>query len=184
MADVAVSAQRREDLNGCWVLDPKKGSPSMRQFLEVMGVDELAIQANEKGESEHPTFQTITLSDKAIKIIKRSRVNNDVVVDLTLGEVEIEYLSPGQREKRVLATSLSPQHIQIESSLLTVNGLAKVMEVKKLINEEDTSLLQQELTITNAATGQTHTTVRYFIPYIDTPPHLEDLLVADEAVPT
>jgi hypothetical protein len=47
-------------------------------------------------------------------------------VELTLGQAMIEYLSPGDREKKMLATSLSPEHVQIESSLLTVNGLARV----------------------------------------------------------
>jgi len=80
---------RRDSLNGCWILDATRGSPSMRQYLETMGVDELAIQANEKGESEQDTYHTIELSGTTIKIIKRSRVNNDLVVELTLGEAMI-----------------------------------------------------------------------------------------------
>ena len=85
----------------------------MREYLETMGVDELAIQANEKGESEQDTYHTIELSDSTIKIIKRSRVNNDLVVELTLGQAMIEHLPPGDREKKMLATSLSPEHVQI-----------------------------------------------------------------------
>jgi hypothetical protein len=152
----------------------------MREYLETMGVDELAIQANEKGESEQDTYHTIELSDSTIKIIKRSRVNNDLVVELTLGQAMIEHLPPGDREKKMLATSLSPEHVQIESSLLTVNGLARVLEIKKLLQEEAMSVLQQELTITNAITGKSHTTVRYFVPYLKTPPHLEDVVMADD----
>ena len=152
----------------------------MRKYLEIMGVDELAIQANEKGESEHDTYHTVDLTDRTVKIIKRSRVNNDLVVELTLGEELVEYLPPGDREKKMLATSVDPQHVQIESSLHTVNALAKVLDVKTLVHEEDTSILQQELTITNVSTGQSHTTVRFFVPYLKTPPHLEDAIMADD----
>jgi len=153
----------------------------MRSYLETMGVDELAIQANEKGESEHDTHHTIELSQHQLKIIKRSRVNNDLVVELTLGQEHIVHLPPGDREKKSLATSHNQQHVQIESSLLTVNGLARVVEVKRLLLEEAQSVLQQELTITNVSSGKSHTTVRFFVPYLKVPPHLEDAIMADEA---
>lgn len=154
----------------------------MRQYLETMVVNELAIQVNEKGEElELDTYHTMELTDLTVKIIKRSCVNNDVVVELTLDQELVEYLPPGDREKKMLATSVDPQHVQIESSLLTVNALAKVLDIKTfLVQEEDTSILKQELTITNDSTGKSHTTVRYFVPYLKTPPHLEDAVMVDD----
>jgi hypothetical protein len=139
-----------------------------------MGVDELAIQANEKGEAEHDTFQTLELNDNKVKIVKRSRVNNDIVVELEMGKEQIQLLQPGDREKRSIATSMSQgKHLEIQSSLVTINGLARVKDVRKLIQEEGTSVMVQELTIENAITHNVNTTVRYFVPYTNTPPHLE-----------
>ena len=77
----------------------------MRQYLETMGVDELAIQANEKGEAEHDTYHTVELTDRTVKIIKRSRINSDLVSDLMLREPLVEYLPPGDQEKIMLVTS-------------------------------------------------------------------------------
>eukprot|EP00547_Thalassionema_nitzschioides_P001934 CAMPEP_0194200878 /NCGR_PEP_ID=MMETSP0156-20130528/1322_1 /TAXON_ID=33649 /ORGANISM="Thalassionema nitzschioides, Strain L26-B" /LENGTH=165 /DNA_ID=CAMNT_0038925945 /DNA_START=124 /DNA_END=621 /DNA_ORIENTATION=+ len=154
-----------------------------------MGVDELAIQANEKGETEHDTYHTITLlsgmetseegeeqQNKKVIIVKRSRVNNDLIVELDLGKEFVEKLAPGDREKKSLATSdLWGQHLKINSSLLTVNGLASVVDEKKLEQEETGgTMLVQELKITNVETEDTHATVRYFTPYTKTPPHLVD----------
>lgn len=31
-------------MNGTWILDKRRGSPSMRGYLETMGVTELAIE--------------------------------------------------------------------------------------------------------------------------------------------
>ena len=58
---------------------------------------------------------------------------------------------------------------------MTVNGLANVVDEKKLHQEEENglSLLVQELSITNAITKQSNTTVRYFVPYNKPPPHLD-----------
>eukprot|EP00545_Synedropsis_sp_CCMP1620_P007667 CAMPEP_0119004292 /NCGR_PEP_ID=MMETSP1176-20130426/1061_1 /TAXON_ID=265551 /ORGANISM="Synedropsis recta cf, Strain CCMP1620" /LENGTH=219 /DNA_ID=CAMNT_0006955979 /DNA_START=1 /DNA_END=660 /DNA_ORIENTATION=+ len=173
---------RRESLNGCWILDRHRGTPSMRQYLETMGVDELTIQAHEKGETERETYHTIDISpDQKIRIVKRSRVNNDIVVELELGKELVTLLPPGNREKKTLATSMDNGQttLQLKSSLLTVNGLASVMDIKQLIQEEHNTVLMQELTITNATTLQTHKTVRYFYPYTQTPPHLEDQEMAD-----
>jgi hypothetical protein len=159
----------------------------MRQYLETMGVDELAIQAHEKGEAERDTYHTLDITpDQKVKIVKRSRVNNDLVVELELGKEWVTHLPPGNREKKTLATSIDKgkTHLQLESSLMTVNGLAIIMDIKKLVQEEHNSVLQQELTITNATTKQTHTTVRYFIPYNETPPHLEDQEMTDAITAT
>ena len=41
-----------------------------------------------------------------------------------------------------------------------------------LVEENDKAVLVQELTVTNEQTGKSHTTVRYFNPYAETPPHL------------
>ena len=43
-----ISTQRKT-LNGAWKLDKTRGEPSLRGFLETMGVSELAIVAHEKG---------------------------------------------------------------------------------------------------------------------------------------
>lgn len=143
----------------------------MRPYLETLNVPELAIQANEKGESEIKTYHTFEWSTpsqnpRRIKITKRSRVNNDLVVELTLGEELVEYLKPEDRPKKQLATSEEPgQHLMIESSLLTVNGLAHVKDIKRLVQEQDGTVLVQDLTITNAESGKTTTTTRYFIPH-------------------
>ena len=67
---------KRETLDGVWKLDKNRGEWSMRGYLETLNVNELAIQAHEKGETEHDTFHTITINGDDIKIVKRSRVNN------------------------------------------------------------------------------------------------------------
>ena len=145
----------------------------MRGYLETMGVTEMAIEAHEKGESERDTFHTIELDDKKVKITKRSRVNNDLVVDLELGKENVQHLPPpGDRVKRSLAISNDETHLEIRSSLNTMNGMARVLDVKNLVQEEDKTVLVQELTVTNEQMGTTHTTTRYFNPYTETPPHL------------
>eukprot|EP00546_Thalassionema_frauenfeldii_P004849 CAMPEP_0178925476 /NCGR_PEP_ID=MMETSP0786-20121207/17936_1 /TAXON_ID=186022 /ORGANISM="Thalassionema frauenfeldii, Strain CCMP 1798" /LENGTH=183 /DNA_ID=CAMNT_0020600367 /DNA_START=36 /DNA_END=587 /DNA_ORIENTATION=- len=173
VADITATCKKRDSLDGCWILDRSRGCPSMRPYLETMGVDELAIQANEKGDAEHDTYNTITSLDgsgteqqnKKVIIVKRSRVNNDLTVELELEKEFVQKLAPGDREKKTLAT-----------------GLASIVDEKKLVQEETggTSLLQ-ELTITNVVTGDSHTTLRYFVPYTDTPPHLVDN--ADQDMP-
>jgi len=51
----------------------------------------------------------------------------------------------------------------------TINGVAKVVDVKKLIQESDEkgqhSVYVQELTITNETTNITNVTTRYFLPF-------------------
>ena len=155
----------RNDLNGGWILDKSRGEWSMRGYLETLNVPELAIQANEKGETELDTVHIIELSEQKVKVTKRSRVNNNLVVELVLGEELVEYLKPDERPKKQLATTEDPgKHLKIVSSLLTVNGMAHVVDIKKLVQEEKGSVLIQELTITNPATEKSHTTTRYFNP--------------------
>ena len=177
----------------------------MTPYLQTMNVPDMAIQAHEKGELETDTYHTITLTDKHVKIVKRSRVNDDVVVELELGNEKTEMLrawstdrsikNPENRPKTALATTEDPgKHLRIENSLVTVNGLARVVDTKRLVQEEvkiddagsgetnddtvtvddigDTttrcktrSVLIQELVITNDVTGATNTTTRYFLPY-------------------
>ena len=48
---------------------------SIEDVVETMDVNELAIEANEKGELEHDTIHDITLSSTTYKIKKLSRVN-------------------------------------------------------------------------------------------------------------
>jgi hypothetical protein len=150
----------------------------MKDYLETMGVTELAIEAHEKGEIENDTFITIELEPPQVKLTKRSRVNNDLIVELELDKEYVDELPPGDRVKRSLATADSSEHLQIKSSLTTMNGMARVVDIKTLSQEEDKTVLVQELTITNEQRGVSHTTIRYFNPYTDTPPHL---VVEDDA---
>jgi len=166
-------SMKRSSLNGCWILDRGRGNPSMRSYLETMGVNELALEAHDKGEAEFDTFLTITMDKDSVEIVKRSRVNADITVELELGVEHVVLLPPGNREKKSLAMSDHPGHLCIQSSLQSLNGLAKVVETKNLLQEQDRSIMVQDLTITNALTGVTCTTTRYFIPYLKTPPHLE-----------
>jgi len=138
----------------------------MRGYLETLNVPELAIQANEKGENELDTVQTIELRDDGIKITKQSRVNNNLVVSLTYGVELVEHLKPDDRPKKQLATTEDPgQHLKITSSLLTVNGMAHVTDTKRLVQETGKgSVLVQDLVITNPESNKTHTTIRYFNP--------------------
>lgn len=174
----AAKAPVRDSLNGCWILDKSRGNWSMAGYLEAMDVNDLAIKAHEKGEQEHDTFHTIELGRDRVKIIKRSRVNADLTIDVPLGQEHVEYLPPGDRPKKTFATSDHPGHLQIISSLPTVNGLAKVTDIKRLETNVDGDpskvMVVQTLTVVNDQTGKTHTTTRHFIPYIGTPPHLEE----------
>jgi hypothetical protein len=106
-------------------------------------VNELAIQAHEKGELDHNTFHTISTDADCseIKTVKRSRVNNDLVVELAIGEEKVEYLQPGDRPKSSLATTMEDSlgtHLIIQSSLLlTMNGMAHITDIKRLVQESD-----------------------------------------------
>ena len=104
----------RTSLNGKWILDKNRGSPSVRGFLETMDVSDLAIEANEKGELEHDTIHEITLTDREYKIKKLSRVN-DLTLEVTLGEEHVKCLLPGERMKRTLAQSDNLGHVRVES---------------------------------------------------------------------
>ena len=123
------TAPLRTDLNGVWLLDKKRGSPSVRGFLETMGVTELAIEANEKGDDTHDTIHEIRLTSEKFMIRKQSRVN-DMTLEVTLGEEHIKPLLPGERLKRTLATSNDTGHVKVESSMPTMNGVARVSDIK------------------------------------------------------
>ena len=164
----------RPDMNGIWLLDKSRGSPSLRPYLEAMNVDHLAVEAAEKGESEHDTIQDITLTSKKYRIHKQSRVN-DLVLDLELGVPKDEELpkhpAAGTRTRRSYATSDGPRHVRIESTLVTVSGTADVVDVKTLEDEtgrvdgQPVTVMKQILVVNNRTTGQGHTTTRYFVPY-------------------
>jgi len=196
----------RDSLEGSWILDKTRGEWSMKEYLSTMDVDPLAIEAHEKGELEQDTIHTISFVKKVfkeenddndeqdeddmdtseaidhVKIVKRSRVNNDIAIELPLeGERErVETLSPGNRTKKMKAKVPGPDrrdHLEIHSTLQTVNGVATVIDVKKLVQEEESdgtpqSVMVQTLTITNTSTGKSSTTTRHFKPYLETPPHL------------
>ena len=92
-------SMRRHDLNGAWILDKSQKNWSMNNYLRVMHVDPVAVEAHEKGELEFDTIHTINMDRKKVKIVKRSRVNNDFVVELTFGQEElIRFASWGSPE--------------------------------------------------------------------------------------
>ncbi len=155
----------RDSMNGSWILDKSRDSWSICGYLQTMNVDDLAIEAHEKGEIEHDTVHTITLNPPTVQVVKRSRVNADLTVDLELGRESVELLQPGNRPKKSLATSENQRHLVIQSSLHTMNGIAQITDVKQLEHDGDQCVLKQELTIRNLDTGNSHTTVRYFLPY-------------------
>ena len=89
-----------------------------------------------------------------------------------MGEEHVQHLQPGDRPKKSTATSEDFRtHLQVTSSLLTMNGMAHVTDVKRLVDEpsgEDgskKSVLVQALTIVNEQTNQSNTTTRYFNPF-------------------
>ena len=134
-----------------------------------MGVDELAIQANEKGEADHDTFHDITLTDDRLRIRKLSRLN-DIELDVELGTEQVKTLHPGDRTKRTLATSDGQGHVQIESTMATTKGVARVTDIKTLKYEtlpggESRSIYVQQLTITSEKTKMMNSTTRYFVPF-------------------
>ena len=165
----------RSDLNGAWILDKTQQDWSMNNYLRVMKVDPVAIEAHEKGELEFDTIHTITMDSEKVKIVKRSRVNNDFTVELVFGQESLVNLPPGERPKKSLATTQGPGHLKIVHSLQTYNaGKATVTDTKTLKQEQDKSVLVQELFIVNELTNESCTTIRQFIPYLKTPPHLEE----------
>jgi hypothetical protein len=149
-----------------------------------MDVNELAIEANEKGELEHDTIHEITLNSTTYKIKKLSRVN-DMVLEVVLdkehkkplllpagksGLLGKEMMSQGEMVKRTIATSNHVGHVEVKSSMPTINGLASVIDVKTLVHETDPdgkprSVYVQQLTICNEKTGKSHVTTRYFLPF-------------------
>ena len=96
---------RRTSLSGAWILDKTREPWSMKHYLEVMNVDPTAIEAHEKGEKDHDTIHTISMDERRVRIVKRSRVNNDLVVDLEFNRHTVVFLPPGDRPKRSLAIS-------------------------------------------------------------------------------
>ena len=147
----------------------------MKPYLETMQVDPTAVQAHEKGDLETDTFHTIEwLPRQQLRIIKRSRVNNDLTLNLKLGQEWLQICQPDgpttkDRTKSYLATSDHPGHLKIQSRLQTMsNGVAHVTDLKRV----EEGILHQELTITNEDTHKTHTILRHFLPYDKTPPHL------------
>lgn len=159
----------RTDLNGVWILDRKRGSPSVRGFLETMGVSELAIEANEKGDDTHDTIHEIHLTSDKFSIRKQSRVN-DLTLEVNLGEEHVKPLLPGERLKRTLATSTDTCNVTVESSMPTMKGVARVSDIKSYSLEtgpdgKPSSVYTQQLTILNESTGKSNVTTRYFLPH-------------------
>jgi hypothetical protein len=159
----------RDSLNGKWLLDRNRGNPSVRGFLEIMGVSPLAIEANEKGDADHNTIHDITLTQTNYTIKKLSRVN-DMILDVSLGDEQVKPLLPGDRIKRTLATSEHLGHVLIVSSMPTMNGVARVTDEKHLLQETaldgtPRSIYVQKLTILNESTQTSDVTTRYFLPF-------------------
>jgi hypothetical protein len=159
----------RDSLNGKWVLDRNRGNPSVRDFLETMGVSPLAIEANEKGDADHDTIHDITLTQTQYAIKKLSRVN-DMNLNVSLGIEQVKPLLPGERIKRTLATSAHLGNVIIVSSMPTMNGVARVTDEKNLVQETaidgtPRSIYVQKLTILNENTQISCDTNRYFLPF-------------------
>jgi len=81
-----------------------------------------------------------------------------------------EFLNQGEMVKITTATSNDLGHVEVKSTMPTINGLASVIDVKTLIHETDSngqprSVYVQELTIRNEKTGKANTTTRYFLPF-------------------
>jgi hypothetical protein len=190
---------------GAWILDKSRGQPSMRGYLETMGVNDLAIEAHEKGDAEHDTVHTMSIGPSlqphvppVFCIFKQSRVNNLQVTvpmdqqwhDTDLGVMSkggTAYVSPKALpvgpppERRIKSTRVvmeASDRIRIESKLPTMNGIARVVDLKTLIsNDVDINgralpaVMKQELTVWNEKSKQSHTTVRYFVPHTNVAPH-------------
>ena len=166
---MSATLQQRDSLNGSWILDKSRENWSMNEYLKVMKVDPLAIEAHSKGDASIDTIHTIRMTNRKLSITKESRVNHNLVVELEWNREHVETLSNNndtqapERYKKSTATKENDRHIIIESTLDTLhNGMAKVTDEKVL---EDNNVLKQTLTIVNLATQEQHTTVRYFIPH-------------------
>ena len=158
--------ETRKNLNGGWKLDKTRGEPSMRRYLETMGVSELAIVAHEKGEAEVDTINMIQMSDKRFKIKKTSRVN-DLEEEYDIGKETITKLPPtGEKEKITLVVSNGPCHVCVSTKMPTMNGLAEVVDVKELMKLDNVHfpVMMQSLTITNMDTKKSSLTKRYYLP--------------------
>jgi hypothetical protein len=151
----------RKDLNGAWILDKTRGQPSMRGYLETMGVNELAIEAHEKGELETDTVHIIEFTAHSVRIKKLSRVNdctlevalqgrannssissshypnfldnNDDDVDKLLDLIPPD---PQNEKQRSIALSDNPTHVTIYTKMKTINGTAAVTDVKTLLTDD------------------------------------------------
>lgn len=193
----------RPTLNGAWVLDRNRGSPSAKGFLQTMSLSDHAIEANEKGDQEHDTIHDISLTSQHFSITKTSRVN-DLTLNVTLGQEHLETMERVEdkyskesatakmdRWKKTMATSEHLGHVRVETSMPTINGIARVLDVKTLVQEtipinggistitnpsslvdqlpqqqETQSIYTQHLTIWNETTGnKCDTTIRHFRPY-------------------
>jgi hypothetical protein len=92
-------------------------------------------------------------------------------LEVVLGVEHVKSLLPGERIKRTLATSDHLGHVRVQSSMPTINGVAKVTDIKTLVQEtnentkQQSSIYVQQLTIMNENTDQTYLTTRYFIPF-------------------
>lgn len=150
------------------MLDKTRGEPSMRSYLEIMGVNVLAIEAHEKGEKDVDTLHHIHLTENSFKIKKTSRVNN-LQEEFILGKKTSHALAGGARVKTTLVVSDGLNHVKIDTHMPTMNGIAEVIDVKNLIQEDGNIFLKQELTIQNVDNGNSKTTTRWFIPIKKTP---------------
>lgn len=171
----------RDTLDGMWILDKSRGEWSMKHCLEVMNINPMIIDSHCIGELDNDSIQTIQFDKEkhSVRIIKKNYIgNDDIVIDLQLDIEHIEYLPPGNREKRTIAivdtrnTSSSYCNLEIKSNLHTFNGYISIIDseyvVQERISDNDNnitrSVLVQEMTITNARTKKQHKTTRYFNP--------------------
>uniref|UniRef100_A0A7S0PHQ3 Cytosolic fatty-acid binding proteins domain-containing protein n=1 Tax=Leptocylindrus aporus TaxID=1398097 RepID=A0A7S0PHQ3_9STRA len=168
-AEASAGAEPRTCLNGVWKLDKTRGEPSMRGYLEVMGVDGLAIEAHEKGERDVDTLHHILLTGDTYRVKKTSRVNN-LQEEFALGKETLTTLADGNRQKKTLVESENNTTVRICTHMPTVNGAAEVTDVKTLVHEDNGRVcMHQELIIKNLNNGKTKVTRRWFTPSSLTP---------------
>jgi len=146
-------------LSGSWVLD-KARSESMKPYLELMGLSDMAVEAWTKAEKETVTFKAIDLSGTHCRLTKRDRVQNTTETYCLGQEVLSDSKVEGQK-KRVLVTSQHASHLEIKSHLPLKNGsMCSLTDTHRVMDAGIT--MHQELVAVNMKTKQQATINRYY----------------------
>ncbi|CAM9853044.1 unnamed protein product [Phaeothamnion confervicola] len=153
-------------LSGTWVLN-KHRSDTMEGFLRIMGVAELAIEAQLKSEADHETRNVIRLDLHRMIINKRSKIN-------TLTEfydLFKEKNTPARNGTRQTMVALKDRTrldgIVVTTTMPTSQGTLHLVESRQLVDRGHA--VYQELQVTNLATGGSNVTRRYWrrVPVTD-----------------